>query len=353
MKGTFVIDWQQTEIDGVTRPQLSAVRDGATWRWTGSAMRVDGPGRILPLGDDIERSELRHRAARSVRRFLSKAIAKKQSTSVVDESDPLFDQGFLLTDGHRSYPATFIEHAPDRDPLIMFPDGLPPVSTDLWVVRTIGEDAPIRRTNDFGGGVICFTDSTMIRTPDGVRPVDEIGEGDWVQTKDNGAQKVVWRGSRRMTGARFYAVPELRPIRIRAHALHSDEPDRDLLVSPQHRMMVKGKMAQALFNTDEVLVAAEHLVNDYSIFVDYNVDQTTYHHLMFEHHQIVWANGIESESFHPANTSLKTLDPFERERLVNYFPDLQDNLFSYGAHARRDLEKSEAAILHHAMNYRR
>ena len=353
VKGTFVIGWQQTEIDGENNPAMSAVRDGATWRWSGVSVRVDGPDMVIPLGDSNGKLELRHRAARSVKRLLADEIDTSIAAKHWDDAEPLFDKGFVLTDGEATFPATFVEVAKGQVPLIMFTNGMPQKDRDLWVVRTLGDDAPVHRTNDFGGGVICFTSGTTVLTKDGPKLVQDVQEGDMVQTKDNGLQEVVWLGARRMTGARFYAMPELRPIRIKAGALGDDEPDDDLLVSPQHRMLIKGSVAQSLFNTDEVLVSAEHLVNDKSIFVDYSVKETAYHHIMFENHQIVWANGVESESYHPANTTLDTLDPYERERLLGKFPDLQHDPYSYGAHARRDLFKSEAAILHHAINYRR
>ena len=44
-----------------------------------------------------------------------------------------------------------------------------------------------------------------------------------------------------MTGARLYAMPHLRPIRFRAGALGQGRPEDDLLVSPQHRMLVQGR----------------------------------------------------------------------------------------------------------------
>ena len=353
VKGTFVIGWQQTEIDGEKNPALSAVREGATWRWDGISVRVDGPDMVLPLGDSQGKLELRHRASRSVRRLLADELKSEASSPLWDEAEPLFDKGFVLTDGEATFPATFVEVVKNDPPLIMFTNGMPQKNRDLWVVRVLGDDAPVRRTNDFGGGVICFTSGTSILTEDGPKLVEAIREGDFVQTKDNGLQEVVWLGARRMTGARFYAMPELRPIRILAGALGEGEPDDDLLVSPQHRMLIKGRVAQSLFNTDEVLVAAEHLLNDKSIFVDYSINETAYHHIMFDAHQVIWANGVESESYHPANTTLETLDPYERERLLKKFPDIEQDPYSYGAHARRDRFKSEAAILHHAINYRR
>jgi hypothetical protein len=99
-------------------------------------------------------------------------------------------------------------------------------------------------------------------------------------TRDNGPQEVLWMGSRRITGARMFVMPELRPIRFRPGALGIDRPDQELLVSPEHRMLVKGAAAQALFNTPEVLVPARDLVNDRTVFTDLKVREVTYVHLL-------------------------------------------------------------------------
>lgn len=168
-----------------------------------------------------------------------------------------------------------------------------------------------------------------------------------MQTKDNGAEEIQWIGSRRMSGARLFAMPHLRPIRIRAGALGVERPDEELLVSPEHRMLVEGEIAQALYNTPEVLVSAKDLVNGRNITIDLAVREVTYVHLLLPRHQVLWANGVETESFHPASASLQALDDEDRKRLLEYNPTLEFEPQTYGGSARRNLSASEAAILQH------
>jgi hypothetical protein len=199
------------------------------------------------------------------------------------------------------------------------------------------------------GGVICFTPGTQLATPDGSRPIEKLRPGDLVCTRDNGPQPVVWCGYRRMSGARLWAMPHLRPIRIRRNVFGIGQPDRDLIVSPQHRMLIRGRAAEALFNTDEVLVAAEDLLNDLSIVVDHEMREVTYVHVLLERHQIVQANGLLTESFHPAHSAPEALDPAHRQALVEALPALAADPLAYGDVVRRYLTGAEAAILRHQL----
>jgi Hint domain-containing protein len=150
-----------------------------------------------------------------------------------------------------------------------------------------------------------------------------------------------------MTGARLFVRPHLRPVRIRTGAFGIERPDQELLVSPEHRLLIRGRAAQALFNTPEVLVPAYNLVNNTTITFDHGVREVTYIHLLLPSHQILWANGIETESFHPANASLSSLAEDDRRRLLAQLPDLELDPHLYGGFARRNLSKSESAILMH------
>lgn len=346
-QGTFVISWSQTEVDGLKAAPSFALRVGVSWLWRGDAVRVDGPGELLRLNDADGEEELRKRAAQMVRRLVGAAVKNSTRLGVADDGSRLPDSSFVVTDGSLSYTVTLIELGQGQPPLLMFADKVPPQNQALWVVHQSCERLEGDPATPDAGGVICFTSGTRIQTPDGPRAVEELSEGDWVNTRDNGAQEIQWIGARRMTGARLYAMPRLRPVRFRVGALGVERPDQELIVSPEHRMVVKGQVARALFNTDEVLVRAKDLVNDRNIVVDSQLTEVTYVHLLLPSHQIVWANGVEAESFHPANTALSTLQEEDRERLLKGFPEFASNPQSYGDSARRNLSNSEAAILMH------
>lgn len=349
-RGTFVISWTQTEVDGVKGASLDLLSVGATWRWTGEVVRVDGSADLLLLEGAEGKAEMRKRAARMVRRLIGTAIGKAEfpaEEAAEEGGDDLPDQGFIVTDGVQSFALTLIPVPDSGARLVMMLGDVPPVNRDLWVVRTSIDRARVAAGGREGGGVICFTPGTRIATPEGPKLIQTLRPGDRVLTKDDGPQEVLWTGNRRMSGARLYAMPHLRPIRFRAGAFGNDRPEPDLLVSPAHRMLVKGAAAQALFGTSEVLVRAEDLLNDASIMVDHALREVTYVHILLERHNIVFANGVETESFHPSNTALEMIDPAQRDVLMAVMPEVAVNPESYGDYARRNLSASEAALLRH------
>jgi len=335
---TFVISWTQTQIDGLRAAPPSALDVGAVWRWAGEPVRIENP----PLYDDMELDTLHAHAAVAARRLLGHSVASGLAPSL---DDPLIKSSFTVTDGTSVWRAALIEVPELSRPLVMFTSQLPPRLTDLRVVTGRPGAGGVNRVSDAPTGVICFTHGTWLRTPQGDRRVEDLAEGDKVYTRDAGPQDIVWIGRRRMTGARLYALPELRPVRIRAGALGYGDPREDLLVSPRHKVLLQGAEAMALFNTPEVLVSVDDLVNDFSITRDHTVHEVEYIHLLLPRHHVVWANGVETESFHPASTNLDAIEDHQRDRLTTIVPGIEADPHGYGPAARRELSRSEATIL--------
>ena len=339
-RGTFVISAAQTELDGIRAAPVSAIATGAEWRWWGDPVRVDGPAELLLLDGAEGASDLHRRAARVARRLLGRDHFVAGCEGPGDEAARP-GQSFVVTDGRATYTITVLD--PGAEPALLVIDGaLPPRDTDLHVTDHAIDPS---RGAESDAGVICFTPGTLIATPDGPRPVEAIRCGDRVSTRDDGAVEVLWTGARRMSGARLHAMPRLRPVRIRSGALGEGRPEGDLVVSPDHRLLITG--ARALFNQAEVLVAARDLIDDRMILSVNALREVTYVHLLTERHQIIRANGLETESFHPANADLDLIDLEERAALFCVVPGLDADPFRYGGYVRRNLSASEAAILRH------
>ena len=184
--------------------------------------------------------------------------------------------------------------------------------------------------------IVCFTRGTMIVTEDGEKTIEDLVAGDMVMTRDHGLQELRWIGSRVVPAKGNFA-----PIMIKAGAMAND---RDLLVSPQHRMVVEGWKSELLFGEREVLAAAKHLVNNDTIYVKEG-DEVEYFHMLFDTHEIVFANGAASESFHPGEVGIAALTNEARDEIYDLFPELRDNVGTYGPAARTSLKGHEAKVL--------
>ena len=340
-QGCFVFSWDQVELDGLTGAAPASMAIGATWRWSGRAMRVDDPRDVLVLENGQDHAELRARAGAQVRKMFT---AELGAAAVGGQTvDALPANGFDLTDGLNLYRAVVLDDAANTVPLVMFTDGVPSPDTDHWVLR---QDV-ISRTTAEGQGMICFVPGTYVDAPGGPRLVEDIHPGDQVLTRDSGAVEVLWRASRTIGGSRIVATPALRPIRIRADLFGTDSPRPELVVSPDHRILLQGPAAQALFNTDEVLVAARDLAGSAGIGVDHRIRPVDYIHLMLDGHQVICANGVDCESFHPASANLGKLGEAERSGLDLIVPQVTRDPMRFGDFARRLLNKAEAAMLIH------
>ena len=193
--------------------------------------------------------------------------------------------------------------------------------------------------------VPCFTPGTLIATPKGERLVEELKVGDKVMTRDNGVQEIRWMGRRDLTHAELLAAPHLKPVMIKAGSLGDGLPERDMLVSPNHRMLVANDKTALYFEEHEVLVASKHLVNSTGIRSVETLG-TSYLHFMFDHHEVVLANGTWSESFQPGDQTLGGMGNAQRSEIFEIFPELKDSKGreDYQA-ARKTLKKYEARLL--------
>jgi len=200
-------------------------------------------------------------------------------------------------------------------------------------------------SENYANIVACFTRGTHIRTPTGLRRIETLKIGDLVLTRDHGPQPLRWIGRRFFTRGLLEANPHLRPIRIAAKAFGPERPLRDLLVSPQHRLLIGNPVLGLLFGLDEALIAAKCLLGRRGICALLPDDGVEYIHLMFDHHELLDSNGLESESFHPAILSQGGAEDALREELFSLFPGIQDDPGSYGPTVRTVLKPREARLL--------
>ena len=163
-------------------------------------------------------------------------------------------------------------------------------------------------------GVVCFATGTLILTPEGEVPIETLGPGDLVITADNGPQPLVWVGQRHLGHKVLQRQPRFKPIHLSPRLTGAHSP---LIVSPQHSML-------AHLDGEETLVRAKHLagLRGGRARVAHGCRGVTYIHLMFEAHQIIFANGAPSESFYPGPVALSAVNTRARQELFALFPQL-------------------------------
>lgn len=185
--------------------------------------------------------------------------------------------------------------------------------------------------------IICFTPGTMILTSHGDRPIETLQPGDMVVTRDQGLRPLRWVGKRVVSGLGGSA-----PVRVGAKA--QDKSRSGLLVSPRHRILYTGYRAELLFGDPEVLVPAAFLVDGKDV-VQEPCQQITYLHMMFDHHEVIYAEGLATESFHAGDLALDALGEADRETLFATLPGLRTAPGRHIETARLCLEEHEAALL--------
>lgn len=160
----------------------------------------------------------------------------------------------------------------------------------------------------------CFTAGTLIKTAMGERVIEDIAVGDRVMTRDHGLQVVRWVGARTLA-----AIGDMAPIAFEEGTLGCSSR---LLVSPNHRMLISGAMAELVCGDDEMLICAKLLVNDRNVrrveggFV-------TYVHIMFDYHEVIWANDCPSESFFAGDQAIASLNTDQAREILAIFPELR------------------------------
>lgn len=170
--------------------------------------------------------------------------------------------------------------------------------------------------------LVCYASGTKIRTPGGHVLVEDLRIGDLVTTNNGNSEPIVWVGSRKISQIELLINRKLRPIKIEKGSLGPDLPSEDLIVSPQHRILIRSKIAKRMLDADEVLVAAKELCEIDGIYQLDDGEDIEYHHLMFRKHEVIFANGAEAESLFFGPEISKGMDREHLAEILEIFPEL-------------------------------
>lgn len=162
-------------------------------------------------------------------------------------------------------------------------------------------------------GPACFVRGTFVDTPFGARCIEALQIGDLVNTVDRNAQPVRWIGERTVCGLDRQAPVLFRPGFMGIQ--------RNLKVSPQHRVLLTGWKAEILFGEPEILVPAKALVDDWHILRK-PAKLVSYVHVLFDHHALLDTHGLISESLLPTGYALSSWGRDARAEILDIFPEL-------------------------------
>lgn len=172
----------------------------------------------------------------------------------------------------------------------------------------VSEFDATRLTTDNAISLVCFANGTRIATPSGAVAVEVLRPGDLVCTLDHGHCPLSWVGRIAVSAAQMSLDPRLRPVELAPGSLGPGRPAAPLRVSQQHRILIRSPIARRMFGTSEVLAAAKTLTGAPNINIRSGDAGLSYHHLLFDRHEIINANGADAESLYTGDEARKTLE---------------------------------------------
>ncbi len=176
--------------------------------------------------------------------------------------------------------------------------------------------------NQYSQYFACFLRGTLIDTDTDDKSVEALQTGDLVRTVDGQFRPLRLKLQQKICGEELSRNPQRYPIRIGQGSLGPHLSKRDLWVSRQHRMLVRSKIVERMFGTTEALIPAIKLIELPGIFVDGEIDEVEYFHLLFDQHEVIYAEGTPSESFFTSSEALKSISPEARLEIFSIFPEI-------------------------------
>ena len=228
----------------------------------------------VPTNKEFTISELAHGASAAAFDTLTLVVVQPTGSPVITDNG----------DGTSSYAYTFSVGGVRDSYQTQDPDGSlePATSTENWsrIVNLSTGQSEIDQTP------ACYCPGTLILTDRGERPVEALSIGDWLVTAVGERRAIKWIGRRSYLRRFLAANPRLNPIRLQAGCLGDGLPRRDLLVSPEHAMLLDG-----------LLMPARCLVNGRTVRPERPVDRLDYIHVELDSHDVIMAEGAPSETF--------------------------------------------------------
>lgn len=202
--------------------------------------------------------------------------------------------------------------------------------TRRYEINAIGADGALTHRNIVAPATPMFEDAfagfsrgTLISTSEGPIAVEDLCPGIYIQTVDNGFMPLLWVGSMMV----FPGMPEISDesvqlIRVTADSFGVGRPMQDLVLGPRARMMYRHPGCQQRFGSPAAFAPA-HAFPDGDTTLALNLSAPVrLYHIALEGQQVVLANGMEVESFHPGSRADDRFDAEMLELFLSMFPQV-------------------------------
>lgn len=184
-------------------------------------------------------------------------------------------------------------------------------------LNSVSVDSTNLTANRYLTNFLCFGEGTRILTPEGPIPIERLKPGRLVLTRDNGPKRIRW-----IRSSQWKAMAKRSPIRFGIGSLGGGLPERPLIVSRQHRMLVASKIAKRIFGTSEVILPAVRFLPLPNVETISNGRLMTFWHMALDRHEIIYAEGAPAETLLPGRFALRSMRPNTRNELLRLFPTL-------------------------------
>ena len=201
-------------------------------------------------------------------------------------------------------------------------------------------------------GAVCYGTGTRLRTIQGEMAIEDLSVGDLLWTSDAGYQLIVWIGKRTLPAAELAYKPYLRAIRVSAHALGHNQPERDFILSPQHRLCLSSHIVERITGEHQALISAKDLLDLDGVVVEEPDAPINYYHVMTPEHQLIMAHGCLGKTLFTGPQALRMIPAESRRELHALFPDMDMGTTPVRPHLRgRPLDKVIARHQDHSRDF--
>jgi len=308
--------------ESTVSPGVSVLADGDQIVWLGGGER-----QLVTLDDNDNRNTQFDEASTS-QKLVNDMTFAGQSYTAGEDLTPSYVIQFQGSDGNTYEMVSSVFETNDENnqnsevDAIIWMGNIPPENTTLTV---LSQTNPLRVTApEYATFATCFCSGTLIENDRGKIPVEHIRTGDRVLTQNGEFEEVLLITNRKIKAQELENNYNLRPVVISAGSLGPGIPSRSLRVSKQHRICASSPISGRMFGEDKVLVAAIHLTNLPGIYIDEEMSEVCYFHIILENHSIMFAEGAPAESLYLGENALATLSHEALEELKTIFPDLLD-----------------------------